>query len=414
MTQDPAATSGVPNDAGGEASDPPQGLAQGVRTRRRHTLTALVDPPYWQQRWFQLLLGILLVGLVLQLILPPVASLIYATRTVLAPVLIGLALAYVFNPLITWLEERHQISRPLSATGLICVLLLGTLGLLIWLLPQLIGQLLKLIRSLPAYFEAVLNWSGVSSEEVKAQATQKARELDFASLDYAQVFGGLLGVLDMGASAVAGVLGWAGTTALIIAVASICFFFFTWKLGPMQVWAADFIPVSKRKKTFKLLSKMDASVSAYIRGRLIQAAILSLILSIGWLVCGVPYWLLLGLAGGVLGLLPYLAVVTWPLAVGLALLDAVTVGDSVNWWMVLLWPSLVYFVAQFVDGWVVEPIVQGTATDLDPLTVLLVVLAGGTIAGLVGLILAVPVAACIKILLSDVVLPKMRTVAASN
>ena len=62
----------------------------------------------------------------------------------------------------------------------------------------------------------------------------------------------------------------------------------------------------------------------------------------------------------------------------------------------------------------VEPLVQGQATNLDPLTVMLVVLVGGTLAGLLGMLLAIPLAACEKILSREWLLPKLRDVAADT
>ena len=161
---------------------------------------------------------------------------------------------------------------------------------------------------------------------------------------------------------------------------------------------------------------MDRTIAAFVRGRLVPAVVMGVLLSVGWWLVGVPYWLLLGMLSGMLNLVPLVAAVGWLAAVLLALLhhlsnsavpgvEAAETGFTI--WVVL-WPTVVYLAAQAVDGWIVEPIVQGKATDLDPLTVLLAVLIGGALAGLVGLIVAVPVAACIKILSQQVILPRIR------
>jgi len=161
---------------------------------------------------------------------------------------------------------------------------------------------------------------------------------------------------------------------------------------------------------------MDRTVSAFIRGRLIQAMVVMVVLSIGWAIAGVPYWLLLGILGGILNLIPYAAVFSWPVAVLLAWLDSISPGQAAQFsiWGVLIWPTAVYFAAQLIDNWVVEPLVQGKATEMDPLTVMLVVLLGASIAGLLGMLLAIPVAACIKILAQEIALPKLRQLAATG
>ena len=137
---------------------------------------------------------------------------------------------------------------------------------------------------------------------------------------------------------------------------------------------------------------------------------MSVVLSVGWWIAEVPYWLLLGLLSGLLNLVPFAAVVGCAAALLLTTIDAVAGGQWTLW--VLIWPAAVYMVAQLLDGWVVEPLVQGAATDLDPVSVLLVVMVGGAVAGLLGMLLAIPVAACVKILAKEIVLPKLRKLAA--
>src|SRR5690606_18955455 len=113
--------------------------------------------------------------------------------------------------------------------------------------------------------------------------------------------------------------------------------------------------------------------------------------------------LLLGVFTGLLNLVPYAGVFGFLLAVGLATVDQMTGGTFR--WFAPVGAAVVYLIAQGIDGWVVEPLVQGKATDLDPLTILLVVLLGGSLGGLLGLILAIPIASCVKILSQEVLLP---------
>ena len=63
---------------------------------------------------------------------------------------------------------------------------------------------------------------------------------------------------------------------------------------------------------------------------------------------------------------------------------------------------------QLIEGYVLTPMIAGKATNLDPVTILVVVLAGGSIMGIYGMLLAIPVAACLKILCTDVLLPKVH------
>ena len=63
---------------------------------------------------------------------------------------------------------------------------------------------------------------------------------------------------------------------------------------------------------------------------------------------------------------------------------------------------------QAIDGWVLTPLIAGKATNLDPVTIFVAVLAGGSVLGAYGMLLAVPIAACIKITIQEIVLPNIR------
>lgn len=371
----------------------------------------------WQRIWFQWVLGTLVVFLFLSFVLPPVFMLLSKVSGILSPVLVGLGLAYIFNPLVTWGERKYGLPRPVSAGLILGIAGLTLLITLAALIPIAYGQGVELSRSAPTYAETVLGWMGSDVEQAKAKAEQALRSFDWTTLDPAAV----RKTLGVGAGVIFAGLGLISYLGVATLVACFCFFVFVWRWGEFCRWFIPYIPVNYREQTLGVIGEMDKTVSAIIRGRLIQSLVVTLVLSIGWWAVGVPYWLLLGVLGGVLNLLPYAAVLSWPIAVLMAVLGAFDEGNgmllslfdegqSVLWACVL--PSVVYFIAQALDGWVVEPMVQGKATGMDALTVLLVVLMGGSLLGVLGMLLAIPIAACIKIVAVELVLPKLRAFAA--
>lgn len=95
---------------------------------------------------------------------------------------------------------------------------------------------------------------------------------------------------------------------------------------------------------------------------------------------------------------------------GLKYLD-VTTGQNaagLDWMAIVGWPSIVYVVVQIIEGWILTPWVQSDSTDLSPVTVLIVVFIGGALGGLYGLILAIPIAACLKIFAVEILLPRLE------
>jgi predicted PurR-regulated permease PerM len=137
---------------------------------------------------------------------------------------------------------------------------------------------------------------------------------------------------------------------------------------------------------------------------------MAIILAIGWMIVGVPYAIILGIGVGFLCAVPFLGLIGIPLSVGLLFLNQLGIAeaDQLSWWAIILWPSLVFGIVQALDGWILTPLIAGRATNLDPVTIFVAVLAGGSVLGAYGMLLAVPVAACIKILIQERLLPKIH------
>lgn len=212
--------------------------------------------------------------------------------------------------------------------------------------------------------------------------------------------------------------------AIFALTCGFCFFVFATSFPGVIESGRELVPAAGRERWIDLIGKMDRALSGFIRGRLTVSACLAVMYAVGWTLCGVPHGVLLGLAVGLCSLVPYLAAVGLPLAwVLLAVsLAGAPAGErtgfyfaeggqgtaSIIWWKVLLFPLIVNVVAQAIEDYVLNPLIQGKATNLHPVTILLAAIAGGSLAGLYGMILAVPVAACLKILLQEVLMPKVR------
>jgi predicted PurR-regulated permease PerM len=397
----------------------------------------MTDRPHlWDYRWVRDLLLILAVVILL--------CVLYSVREITIPILIGFGLAYVVNPIPTWTYRAWRWPRWFTTVLIMSVGMVIFLSLLLYLVPPLYMQA-GMLKYNAVEFSSKL-WAndllprlGTLAEEAAAESTGSvAPNTDIepvgapaaptddpvqavlgtlANIDMSAVGGVVLASLGVGVGAVGVALGLLTYMVLAAVIIAACFFFFCWHFPRIIEWFRPFIPASERQRTLAILAKMDASVAAFIRGRLIQALVMGIILCAGWWLVGVPYWLLLGLLCGLLNLVPFVAAVGWIATVVLMTMHVWGATPQVTpafLMSAIVWPSVVYFVAQLLDGWVVEPLVQGHATNLDPLTVLLAVIIGGSIAGLFGMLLAIPVAACSRILAIDVILPRLRAFAAER
>ncbi len=209
--------------------------------------------------------------------------------------------------------------------------------------------------------------------------------------------------------------------AIFVFIVVFCFYFFSTAFPKVKVTCTSYIPDDGRDRVLDLLVKMDHAISGFVRGRLTICCVMGVIYATGWTICGVPHAVLLGVAIGICGLVPYLSAIGLPIA--WALLAVSLTGDtersgfyfsgegagaSIVWWKVLLFPTVVNVVAQVIEDYVLNPMIQGKATNLHPATILLACIAGGALAGLYGMILAIPVAACLKILTSEVLAPRLK------
>ena len=252
-----------------------------------------------------------------------------------------------------------------------------------------------------------------STESQDSTDPDLQKSLKDLNLNYSMMGRIIMRVFNVGVGAVGSAFNLASYLALLLVIISFCFFFFSWKLGPILEWFKPLIPLDVRERTLHILGEIDKSTNAFIRGRIVQSLVMSVILSIGWVFAGVPSWLLMGILCGFLNLIPFAAAFGFLAALALTLMS-VTGGDVDFTWGLVIWPTVVYAIAQLADGWIVEPLVQGKATNLDPLTVMLAVIIGGALMGLLGMLLAIPLASSIKILGREWLVPELKAYAESR
>jgi len=185
------------------------------------------------------------------------------------------------------------------------------------------------------------------------------------------------------------------------------FFFLATSWVEVQAFGSRLVPDKHRDMLFDLLTKFDAVISAFIRGRLTIAFIQSIVFTVGYLIIGVPAAFILGPVVALLSIVPYLALVGLPIS---ALLLALNGNDGFRgeWWWYLGAPTFIYFLGQSLDDYVWTPLIQGKGTDMSTPMILFASLAGGALFGVFGLLIAIPIAACLKILIQEVFWPRFK------
>jgi predicted PurR-regulated permease PerM len=179
-------------------------------------------------------------------------------------------------------------------------------------------------------------------------------------------------------------------------------FFMMFEIAAIHRWVARHLPVRYRAQLIDVGGRVGAIVSNFFRGRLLLAGIKSLIVTVPLWLLGVPYSALIGIAAGILSLLPFigglLAFVLGFLAASLAM----------PWFMALAVSGLVFGAAELLEGYVLVPKIMGKSLGLSEVAVLFSITAGGAALGFFGVIVALPLAATLKVLFNEFVEPALR------
>lgn len=386
----------------------------------------------------------------------------YAIRTVTIPLLVALLLAYLCEPVVARLTRSGRMGRPM-AVGVILGGLTVVLGILLGVAaPLAVGQTISFGNSLRSgkYDAAIERAVGFVPEDYRADVREwtdriihprsatKAPSVeagdgmeqptpvlpadagsDVAARDVAEpgvrgqspasresvdsgwsIDRGVLSLLGAGSQRVYAFSLFLLQVGLIAFLIPFYFYYFSVHWPSIVGFLRDLVPAKDQPRAFEIAAEMDRAVAGFVRGRIVICAAMGVMFAIGWQFCGVPYGIALGLLIGVFSIVPYLGGIGVPVAIGLLMADQFSLDEAerMGVWGMLLWPTLVFVVVQSIEGYVLTPIIAGKATNLDPVTIVVAILAGGTIAGVYGMLLAIPIAACGKIAASRLLLPRVR------
>lgn len=300
-------------------------------------------------------------------------------------IMIALFLALALNPAVEFVQRRGMKKRA-PAVGAVYLLALAVLALLgLVFIPPLVDQISKLVDALPTLVDDLTKGHGpLGFLERKYSVVQRVREATTS-----QSADGLLGGA---ASALTAVKGIATTVVGSIIIAFLTFFMLL--EGP--AWrerCVSLIPEGHRGAVERVGAGVYRSVGGFVTGNLVASFLAGLVTAIIMLVVGVPYAIPLGLFVAVIELVPYVGPLVATIAVtGVAL----TVGTGSG--LVVLGLLLTYHA---IEGHTLRPYLYGRAVQLSPLAVLVAILLGTEIAGVLGALVAIPVAGSIQVIIRE-------------
>lgn len=309
---------------------------------------------------------------------------LWLLRGALMPFFVAMTLAYLLGPVVARLERHMPRHR---AVALVLLATVGiAAGLLLWALPMIQDQILRLAASLPEW-KAKLDARLTPLLQAHPEWLERVKKA-MDDVDAAAALGRVL-------SLSRGVLDLFLTLLELILVPLILYHLL--QDGPgMLASLQQLVPPRLRGRAEGTAKEIHERLGGYIRGQIAVAAVMSVLQTLAFLALGVPYAWLLGLISGVFNLIPYS-----PYVVGLVpalILAGIEGGGGGR----LLLIALVFAAVQKVEALYLTPVWVGKASKLHPLEVLLALIAFGHWFGVLGLLFAVPLMVCVKVALERV------------
>ncbi len=326
------------------------------------------------------LLG-LLVLFMLQQIKPMLGTTFSFIKAVLTPFLIAVIISYVLNPIVNMLNKR-KVPRTIAVLLIYAVFITSAIVVLMNLIPMFMKQLKELNEHMPDLtMRAQGLYEGLNDNRMIPESVRIGLEKAMIKAE------------DNLTATITNLVNSIGSTINMVMVAFIVPFLAFYMLKDFQLiekTILTILPKGKRKSAIKLVKDMDTALGNYVRGQLLVCVVVGLLAYIGYWIIDMPYALLLASIVAVFNIIPYMG----PFF-GAA--PAIIMASTISLKMVIL-VAVVNLIVQILEGNVISPQVVGRTLHLHPMSIIFALLVGGELAGIVGLILAVPCFAVLKVI----------------
>ena len=315
---------------------------------------------------------------------------LYRAGDIVRPFLWGAILGYILLPVVRAFERRLTIRRGLAAAIVFVAVLLVIAGAVRFVAPLAVEQGQTFQRTLPTLIANAQNTLAETLDQIGAE--------DLVPIVFGPVATAPIEVSRSVASFAVPFLVGFSHFLLEFLVFLIATFFFLRDWPRLIDWARRTVPLASRNELLPLGEQVSILLSRYVRGQLLLVVIMSTATTIGLTLFGVPFSLLLGLVTGVLEVIPIIGPIT---AGAVACLVALGNPNPFGWSQLVYVGAIaiMYTVLRHAEDYFVIPLVIGRIVRLHPALVIFALLSGGAVFGLIGVVLAVPVAATLRLVL---------------
>jgi predicted PurR-regulated permease PerM len=330
-----------------------------------------------------------------------VAAVLVLTHALGAVLLVFFAiiLAEAIRPLVAQIERLH-IPRPLGALVVYLALFVISIGIGWLLFSPIVSQASELATQAPTYLAQAQTWFADMQRALLANDALSQALTALGSEAVASLQSVAPALLQFPLTLVSGVFGVLLSIVLIVTMSV----FWLMSADKLRAFALGLLPEQAQAQGALLFSDLGRTLGGWVRGTLVAMLLIGVFTALGLALLGVPYALLLGLLAGLLELIPYLG--PW-ISGAVAVVVALVAVDPIK----ALEVVGLFFIVQLAEGNLVQPLVMSWAVRIDPLLVLVSVTLGAQVLGVVGALLAVPIAGLAQVITLRVVAPAIRHVA---
>ena len=307
---------------------------------------------------------------------------------VLLPFLISFVVAYMLAPLVNFFQHKCRLKNRVLSVIVTILLVVGVLtGSIAALVPAISKQATSLSNSVKTY---IANWDGNDyfSPRVNEQMEQLIQSMDIKALLHSPE-------VQQGIEKVIPILGdWinSGVNALMsLAIGFVCILYIIFLLIDYEKISNNwhkYIPERFSDGIQMLMNDLDRNMNAYFRGQALVAGIVGILFAIGFQIIGLPMGIGMGLIIGVLNLVPYMQALGIPPCILLGLIQSAETGRPI--WVVMLCIAAVFIIVQSIQDMVLVPKIMGNVTGMGPAWILLSLSIWGSLLGIIGMIIALP------------------------
>lgn len=339
--------------------------------------------------WFQAGVGTILVLLIIKFFIEIhwiFNPLFIILQTILIPLLLGGVLYYITEPLQRVLEKRGV---PRWGSLITIVLLLAALatGVLLLVGNPISTQVNNLVKNAPTIAASMQEATDYILDNREHLPPQVEKFVDSVTNSLQQIVVVSSGYL------VTFVSGAVSATFTLILVP----FFFIFMLKDHEKFAPQIYTIftgDRRAWIKKTLADIDTAIRSYVQGQVLISFLLAAMMMVGYLFIGLEYSLLLAIFAFFMNMIPFIG--PW-----ISLLPAVIVA-LIQDPILVIWVCVITLVAQQIESNLITPNIMGKSLDIHPLTVISLVLAAGNIAGFIGILIAIPTYAVLKVIVQNI------------